>query len=98
MATYTVTWTIDLDADSHEDAVRQAHDMCRDPESIATYYRSSLIARPSDSRMIDVLELEDEGHPCEQCGSTENDLFENYLCTDCDPRTNPEGRKPFPKA
>ena len=182
MATHTVTWTIDLDADSHADAVQQAHDMCRDPESIATYYRSTLIARPSDSEMIDVLHLEEEENawkvtkwddsddvlyisssrneaenklarltacgigarlyschddgntsmseweietwncdldtgmitppeapdmednaddsniPCEQCGSKENWLFENFLCTDCDPRTNPDQRKPFPKA
>ena len=41
---------------------------------------------------------EDENMPCEQCGSTENFLFENYLCTDCDPRTNPDQRIPFPKA
>jgi len=36
--------------------------------------------------------------PCEQCGSQKNLLFENCLCTDCDPRTNPDQRKPFPKA
>lgn len=102
MATHTVTWTIDLDADSHQDAVQQAHDMCRDPESIATYYRSTLIARPSDSEMIDVLDFDDDeagsNIPCKKCGDTENWLFENFLCTDCDPRTNPDHRKPFPKA
>ena len=40
---------------------------------------------------------DDSNVPCEQCGSKENWLFENFLCTDCDPRTNPDHRKPFPK-
>ena len=37
-------------------------------------------------------------HVCKRCKSAENLLFENHLCTDCDPRTNPDQRIPFPKA
>ena len=35
---YKVTWTIDLDAESFEDAARQALEIQRDPMSIATYF------------------------------------------------------------
>lgn len=38
MAEYTVTWEIELDADSHEDAARQALDMIRDPEGCADVF------------------------------------------------------------
>lgn len=90
MATHTVTWTIDLEAESHKDAVQQAHDMCRDPKSIVTYYRSTLIARPSDSVMIDVLHLEDEDDtehntPCIICGDKETPLHVSGRCGNCGP-------------
>jgi hypothetical protein len=35
---YRVIWTIDLNADSPEDAARQALAIHRDPESIATHF------------------------------------------------------------
>ena len=35
---YKVTWTIDLDAESFEDAARQALEVQRDPASIATCF------------------------------------------------------------
>jgi len=35
---YKVTWTIDIDAESFEDAARQALEIQRDPESIATHF------------------------------------------------------------
>ncbi len=35
---YKVVWEIDLDAESFEDAARQALEIQRDPESIATYF------------------------------------------------------------
>jgi len=35
---YRVTWTIDLDAESFEDAARQALEIHRDPVSIATCF------------------------------------------------------------
>jgi hypothetical protein len=35
---YSVTWTIDLDAESPEDAARKALEIHRDPESIATHF------------------------------------------------------------
>jgi hypothetical protein len=83
MATHTVTWTIDVDAKSHEDAVQQAHDMARDPESIATYYRSTLIARPSDSKMIDVLHLDEKA--CIVCGGVDEPLDDDSRCETCGP-------------
>jgi len=38
MKTYTVRWEIDVDADSPEAAARQALEIQRDPESIATVF------------------------------------------------------------
>ena len=35
---YRVTWEIDVSAESPLDAVKQAHEMARDPDSIATVY------------------------------------------------------------
>lgn len=39
MTIYTVEWSIDLEAESVEDAVRQAWGTLQDPESTATYFR-----------------------------------------------------------
>jgi spore germination protein YaaH len=35
---YLVTWRIDLDADSFEDAARLAREIQLDPDSLATYF------------------------------------------------------------
>lgn len=35
---YRVTWIIDLDAESFEDAAREALEIQRDPNSIATHF------------------------------------------------------------
>ena len=35
---YKVTWTIDIDAESFEDAARQALEIQQDTESIATHF------------------------------------------------------------
>lgn len=39
MAEYLVTWSIDIDADSPEDAAAQALEIHRDPDSIATIFK-----------------------------------------------------------
>lgn len=36
--TYLVTWTVDVEAESFEDAAAQALEMQRDPESTATFF------------------------------------------------------------
>ena len=38
MKTYLVTWSIDLEAESTEDAARQALDIQRDPDSCALVF------------------------------------------------------------
>lgn len=38
MAEYTVTWQIQLDADSHKEAAELALDIMRDTDSIATVF------------------------------------------------------------
>ena len=38
MKTYLVTWSIDLEAESPEDAARQALDIQRDPDSCALVF------------------------------------------------------------
>ena len=49
MTTYLVTWNIDIQADSAEEAARIALDIQRDPESIATvfYVREHGAQRPT---------------------------------------------------
>jgi len=44
---YTVTWTINVTADSPEQAARQAFDMQTDPETTATFYEVVESAAPS---------------------------------------------------
>lgn len=38
MPSYRVVWCIDIDAENPEDAARQALNIQRDPESIATWF------------------------------------------------------------
>jgi len=38
MTTYTVIWTIDLEAETPEAAAAQALEIHRDPESLATFF------------------------------------------------------------
>ena len=45
MTHYLVTWKIDLDADSPEDAARQALEVQRDPASIATFFTCKDVVR-----------------------------------------------------
>jgi hypothetical protein len=59
MAQYRVTWDIELDADSPEDAARKALEIQRDPNSIATVFDVA----GEDSvfiRRIDMTELAQE--------------------------------------
>lgn len=39
MAAYLVTWTIELEADSHEDAAKKALAIQRDRKSQATFFK-----------------------------------------------------------
>ena len=47
---YRVTWEIDIEAESFEEAARQALDIQRDRESIATCF----VVRDSDENRCDV--------------------------------------------
>jgi hypothetical protein len=51
---YIVTWVIDIEADSPEEAARLALEIQRDPDSIATYFT---VAGPlaSDVTNVDLL-------------------------------------------
>ena len=49
---YRVVWEIDLDAESVEDAARQALEIQRDPESIATCF--IVIDENGNYRKIDI--------------------------------------------
>lgn len=55
MNNYTVTWTIDLEANSPVDAARKALEIQRDPGSIATFFT---VMGNLSSKTIDV-DLED---------------------------------------
>ena len=70
---YTVIWTIDLDADSPEDAARKALTIQRDPNSWATHFRVrgphgrkhevdlDYPGEPSRARLVHVLVPMEEG-------------------------------------
>jgi len=58
---YRVTWTIDLDADSPEDAARKALVIQRDPSSLATHFE----VRDAQGHVDDV----DLGFPVESSPS-----------------------------
>ena len=47
---FVVTWVIELDADSPEEAARQALEVQRDAESIATHFR----VRDADGNEIEI--------------------------------------------
>lgn len=55
MAAYRVAWEIDLEADSPEDAARQALEIQRDPNSTATAFKV-------DGRQVDLC------YRCNLCG------------------------------
>lgn len=61
MNSYRVEWVIDIDADTPEDAARQALAIQRDPESIATVFEVMLEDGEEPVR-IDITELDDEAH------------------------------------
>ena len=60
---YRLTWTIDLEADSPEDAARKALAIHRDPQSLATVFD---VVDPQDrSVMVDVGQLPPAPRPLE---------------------------------
>lgn len=56
MTEFTVTWTIDLDADSAQEAAQRAREIQRDPESTATFFEVAVRDRPTSSTLIDLAE------------------------------------------
>lgn len=58
METYTVTWEIELDAESPEDAARQALEIQRDPFSSALVF--FVQDEMGDRVMVDLFEEEEE--------------------------------------
>jgi hypothetical protein len=62
MTWYRVEWNINVEAENPEDAVRQALEIQRDPESIATVF--------------EVIECDEDGHPV-QGSPREIDLLED---------------------
>ncbi len=50
---YRVTWIIELDADSFEDAANQALEIQRDPESLATHF--TITNEHGETQEIDLL-------------------------------------------
>lgn len=82
MADYLVTWQIDIEADSPEEAAEIALRIQRDAGSDATCFevsdKDSLI-----NTVVDLAQEEIENVPCVKCGSTENLLHVNGECTEC---------------
>lgn len=73
MTIYTVEWTINLSAESVEDAVRQAWGILRDPESTATYFRVKGVEGGKEVNVFrDFANALEEKHPalegtCHRC-------------------------------
>ena len=59
MKRYVVTWEIDIDAESAEDAARQALAIQRDPNSLATIFDCVHVEETEDGN-IDVLACDTE--------------------------------------
>jgi len=58
MANYRVTWEMDFDATSHEEAARLARRTHLDPESIATVFE---VYGPDDEyRIVDLEEIDNQ--------------------------------------
>jgi hypothetical protein len=60
MIEYHVTWSIQLDAETPEDAARQAQAILQDPDSIATIFDVSAAGEYSDPIEVDLLVEEDK--------------------------------------
>lgn len=54
MKHYLVSWSIDIAADSPEEAAKKAQDIQRDPESTATYF-DVLDVLSGETKQIDLL-------------------------------------------
>lgn len=54
MKHYLVSWSIDVDAASPEEAAQKAQDIQKDPESIATYF-DVLDVHSGETKQIDLL-------------------------------------------
>lgn len=59
MNTYNVRWEIEVDAESHADAAKQAQEIQRDPDSIATVFHVS-IPGERGARYVDLGPMEGE--------------------------------------
>ena len=57
MAQYLVTWEIDIEADSDEEAAAKALEIQRDPESTATFFRVTH-RNSGEETAVDVLDAE----------------------------------------
>lgn len=56
MKPYVVSWTIEIDADSPEQAVREARKVMLDPQSLATVFH--VVDEDGNTRQIDAALLE----------------------------------------
>lgn len=57
---YTVTWDIDIDADSPEEAAKLALEIQRDPNSTATYFSVETFGRPGIPKTVHWFDAADE--------------------------------------
>ena len=57
MAQYLVTWEIDIEADSDQEAAAKALEIQRDPESTATFFRVTH-RNSGEETAVDVLDAE----------------------------------------
>ena len=60
MKTYQVSWVIDIDAESHLEAARQAHKIQVDPKSTALVYGVREVLEYEVSREEKVIDLWDD--------------------------------------
>lgn len=60
--TYRVEWSMEIDADSPEEAARKALAIHRDPESVASVF--DVYDEAGEAARVDILEL-DEAASCE---------------------------------
>ena len=88
MRTYTVNWTIDVEADSPREAAEMAFAVQRDEESIATVFEvqdvealhawDGAVSKCPPTYRFDLLNV-----PCVSCGRDDIELHVNGRCGEC---------------
>jgi hypothetical protein len=92
---YTISWSINVDANTPEEAARLAHDAATDPETLTTVFevQEGEFPRVTPARYIDAIDIADHTYRnhyhCDRCDVEWEDEW-SCMCNDRCPRCNVE--------